>query len=367
MCNYTILYSSKAKEFYAMGGNSCGQLGTQNCTDQPLPVKIKNHFCSQRILQISCGLFHTVVLTEGGLFSYGSNEYGQLGDCTFNNRLQPVNITENFKGDTPVLVACGQYWTLVATNNNNLFAFGYNRYGQLGFSSTATSYCRPNCISTGFFGNLKKEQITSMSCGYGHSLVLMGQSVFAFGFNESGQLGTGARDNCAAPQLIRAGSASARITAVRCGAHHSLIWAGESKLYAFGNNDFGQLGDGTREMRASPVDISAAFSGQRILQVNCGLCHNLVLTNKCLYSFGQNNFGQLGNGTKQMQPLPSQASASPDSSQICQIECLGNHNFMATSEGLYSFGSNQLGQLGIPQSDLQDVATPVKVDGAQFR
>lgn len=133
---FSLVYSQKQKELYAFGSNTCGQLGLGNTANATVPQKITGKFKGQKIMQISCGEHHTFVLTSSELYAFGNNKQGQLGDGTFTSQIYPLNITSQFKGQTVTSVSCGFSHSLVLTNQNNLYAFGANQFGQLGDGSS---------------------------------------------------------------------------------------------------------------------------------------------------------------------------------------------------------------------------------------
>lgn len=126
---FSLIYLKESKEFYAVGENDKGQLGNGNDNDQKLPVKITPSFANQRILKISCGQSHSIILTDAGLFSFGRNVEGQLGNGTYVSSSNPVNISNMFDGEKVREISCGIHHNAIITHRNHLFTFGYNNNG----------------------------------------------------------------------------------------------------------------------------------------------------------------------------------------------------------------------------------------------
>lgn len=86
-----------------------------------------------KIKQIACGGSFCIILTVDGIYSFGTNSSGQLGDGSQKSeQLAPVDISDKFQGEIVTQISCGTWHTLAATNKQSIFAFGGNSCGQLG-------------------------------------------------------------------------------------------------------------------------------------------------------------------------------------------------------------------------------------------
>ncbi|KAK5898983.1 hypothetical protein CesoFtcFv8_008507 [Champsocephalus esox] len=116
---------------FSWGSNHCGQLGLGDTTDRhtPTPVHCLN---SKKSTHIACGKAHTATLTkDGGVFTFGSGEYGQLGHNSFRDELRPRLVAELW-GAKVTKIACGRHHTLVLTDSERVYSFGCGEQGQLG-------------------------------------------------------------------------------------------------------------------------------------------------------------------------------------------------------------------------------------------
>ncbi|KAL3066453.1 hypothetical protein OYC64_016412 [Pagothenia borchgrevinki] len=116
---------------FSWGSNHCGQLGLGDTTDRhtPTPVHCLN---LKKTTHISCGKAHTATLTkDGGVFTFGSGEYGQLGHNSFRDELRPRLVAELW-GAKVTKIACGRHHTLVLTDSKRVYSFGCGEQGQLG-------------------------------------------------------------------------------------------------------------------------------------------------------------------------------------------------------------------------------------------
>jgi alpha-tubulin suppressor-like RCC1 family protein len=122
-------------EVYAWGWNYFGQIGN-GCNDQQLkPIKLKG-FNNERVVMISCGKWHSMVLTEcGHVYSWGLNDCGQLGNGSTVDSNEPkfvAVIDENKCNVFVEKISCGLYHSLLLSSDGNIYAFGWNKCGELG-------------------------------------------------------------------------------------------------------------------------------------------------------------------------------------------------------------------------------------------
>ncbi len=186
--------------------------------------------------------------------------------------------------------------------------------------------------------------------------------IFAFGYNDYGQLGSPLYDESEigdpAPALVAMPAASGQVTQVAAGAEFSLALTSTGQLYAFGSNEAGQLGSaanaGSPEQEPNPVPALVTLPGASgpVTQIAAGQLHSLALTSTGqLYAFGSNQYGQLGtdvnSGTETPNPTPALVALPGASGPVVQVAAGGAHSLALTATGqLYAFGENCYGQLG---------------------
>jgi alpha-tubulin suppressor-like RCC1 family protein len=307
---------------FAWGKNNKGQLGLNNLTSQSSPVQIGSSSWNS----VSAGYEHTLAITTTNqLFSWGSNNKGQCGRVEIN----PVYSW--------TAIAAGAYHTLAIRSDSKLFAWGKNNYGQLG-----------NGASGGGLKELDPVQIgnsswTAVSAGQDFSMAIRsGGSLFAWGQNHQGQLGAteaygGYRSS---PTQVGAGTWSS----VRCGKFFTLAIRSDSKLFAWGQNNYGQLGNGTTTNEWSPVQIGTS----NWTSVAAGQGHSLAIrSGGSLFAWGAGYFGQLGLGNNTNRSSPVQVGASAWTA----IAAGTLHSVAIRSGGsLFAWGINLYGELGNGES-----------------
>lgn len=191
-------------------------------------------------------------------------------------------------------MACGSFHSIVATTQNNIYAFGQNNYGQLGIGSTSNSN-EPVCITKSMNLTGGDIKIRGLNCGMEFTAVLTNKDLYLFGYNGFGQLGNGTRYNYETKPLCRTSLfKNQAINSVTCGGYHTVVLT-NTGVYTFGRNDNYQLGDGTNSDQLKPVNITKQFQkSEKVWQVCCGEHHTLFLTNLNLYGAGFNTRGQIG-------------------------------------------------------------------------
>jgi alpha-tubulin suppressor-like RCC1 family protein len=274
---------------WAWGANSFGQLGNGN-NDNTNP----NNYIPTQVgtasnwKSVSAGSnFNIALKIDGTLWAWGSNEIGQLGDGTTINRYSPIQIgiANNWIVASTYTSSC-----FAIKTDGTLWAWGFNGYGgQLG-DGTTTNLNTPTQIGTA--NNWK-----NISSGIEHRLALKTDgTIWSWGANSYGQLGNGNNDNTNPNNYIptQAGTAS-NWKSVSAGNGHSFAIKTDGTLWAWGRNYSGQLGDGTNVDKYVPIQIGTSNNWK---QVTAGNGFSTALkTDGTIWACGRNDFGQLGDGT----------------------------------------------------------------------
>ncbi|XP_010964433.2 E3 ISG15--protein ligase HERC5 isoform X1 [Camelus dromedarius] len=200
--DYHSLALAKGGELYAWGQNLHGQLGVgSECTSTPTP-QIVEHLSGVPLVQISAGEAHSLALSmSGNVYSWGRNDFGQLGLGHTDNKDYPALI-EALDNQTIEFLACGGSHSALLTKDGLVFTFGAGKYGQLGHNSTQNEL-KP-CLVTGLVGN----RVTQIACGRRHTLAFVSDlgKVFSFGSGKEGQLGNGGTHNQLIPLPMKLSS-----------------------------------------------------------------------------------------------------------------------------------------------------------------
>lgn len=319
-------------------------------------------------VQVAAGGNHSLGLTSAGtVFAWGFNAYGQLGNGTTEDSSVPVPVLDPsgqsyLSGVTSI--AAGKEHSL-AVSESGVFAWGRNQAGQLG-DNRDTDSSLPVHV-TGVGGNGYLSNVISVSGGREHSLALTSSGVFAWGSNEAGQLGDGNGgingDVSWSPVQVKGLNGVGLLSgasSISAGSYHSLA-STPSGVVAWGNNFKGQLGDGTTTDSSSPVEVSGLGVATSI---SAGSLHSLAMTSTGVFAWGFNGTGELGDGSTTDSSIPVHVKSVDGTgflSDVTHISAGGYFSVAATTTGVFAWGFGSYGQLGDGNSTSSPL--PVQVQG----
>ena len=275
------------KELYAWGKNSSGQLGDGTNTDRNTPTRIGT---AADWKHITGGHSHSIAInTAGELYAWGSNGSGKLGDNSQIDKNIPTRIGTAANWD---YASASFNHSMAVNSSGELYGWGYNgSYGKLGDGTSIIRRLTPTRIGTA--SNWKHVYL-----GKYHSLgINTDGELYAWGKNDRGQLGDGTNTNRNTPVSITTVQNSAvHWSYAAAGGYHNLAVKTNGELYAWGSNAKGKLGDGTKTSRNAPVRVGTNSNYSR---VSAGFNHSLAISSKGdkLYAWGSNSDGRLGDGT----------------------------------------------------------------------
>lgn len=275
---------------WAWGRNPLGQLGDGTTADRAAPVLVAG---LDHVVAIAAGGYHSLaVKSDGSVWAWGDNETGELGDGTTTTRLQPVQVAP--PGSGYIAVAGGGFHSLGLKGDGSVWAWGSNVSGQLGdFTLTQRSHPAQVASANPGSGNI------AIAAGGAHSMALNRDgSVWTWGDNSHGQLGTGAMTGSSFPvNVLGAGPGSGAI-AISAGNAHSLVLDQNGSIRAFGANVVGELGSGNAQDSPAPVQPSGAAPGSGNVAIGAGrLSSYAINANGTRWAWGDNTHGQLDDGT----------------------------------------------------------------------
>jgi uncharacterized repeat protein (TIGR02543 family) len=368
---------STTGRIYLWGLNSNGQLGDGTTTDRNIPTEITSRFslaAGDKITSLSLGFYHSSALsTTGRVFMWGLNSNGQLGNGTTANRNVPTEITSRFSlaaGDRIISLSLGAGHSSALSAMGRVFMWGYNSNGQLGNGTTANRIVPTEITSR--FSLAAGDRIISLSLSGIHSSALSTTGrVYLWGFNQYGQLGDGTTIDRNVPTEITSRfslAAGDKITSLSLGVFHSSALSTTGRVFMWGDNREGQLGNGTTTDRNVPIQITSRFSltaGDRIISLSLGAGHSSALSaTGRVYLWGLNSNGQLGNGTTTDRNVPTEITSRFSLTAGDKITSLSlgvlHSSALSTTGRVYLWGLNSNGQLG--DGTTTDINTPVVIN-----
>ena len=336
---------------YAWGENEYGQLGDGTTINRstPVAVDVSGALSGKTVTAVAAGDRHTVAVTsDGKVFAWGRNDQGQLGDGTTISRRTPmaVDMSGALSGKTVTAVAAGFYHTVALTSDGKVFAWGENDFGQLG-DGTYASGTTP--VAVDMSGALLGKRVTAIASGSNHAVAVTSDGkVFAWGYNHDGELGDGTTIfSRSSPVAVDMNGAllGKTVTAIAAGAYHTVAVTSDGKVFAWGDNEAGQLGNGTTTNRARPVRVhmSGALLGKSVSAIASGYWHTVALTSDGkVFAWGGNYVGQLGDGTTtdRSTPVAVDMRGALRGKSLSAVAAGAAHTVALTSDGkMFNWGS----------------------------
>ncbi|HEU4412635.1 MAG TPA: hypothetical protein VFS43_45750 [Polyangiaceae bacterium] len=317
------------------------------------------------VRQVVAGEGHScAIVPKGQVLCWGSNNYGQLGDGTTASHLTPMPVLQS-PGGPPLTrvqaLALGSYHSCALVSGGEIRCWGLNLNGQLG-DGTMTNRPTPVPVLQSP-GGPPLTRVQALALGSHHSCALVGRGeARCWGYNDFGQLGDGTKTRRLTPVPVLQ-----FVQALALGVWHScaLLRGGEVRCWGWNSN--GQLGDGTTTSRPTPGPVLQSPGGLPLTGVQAlrlGYVHScaLVRGGKVL-CWGWNSDGQLGDGTTTSRPTPAPVLQSPGGLPLEGVQALGlgsGHSCTLVRGGkVLCWGWNSDGQLGDSTTTSRPTPAPV--------
>jgi alpha-tubulin suppressor-like RCC1 family protein len=331
----------------AWGDNSRDMVGA-GCTADicPTPVPVPGLPPADSVTMISGAISHSLALTASDhVWAWGDNVFSQLGNDPTDTGIFRSALPLLIQDLPPVVqISGGGQFSLTRTASGQVWGWGRNDRGQLGDGTTVISRSTP---VQAMFPTV--SPVVQVVACLGHCLArTVDRQEFAWGTNNFGQLGDGTTTNRSTP--VEVIGLPADVTAVACGqsANFSFALTASDQVWAWGSNNFGQLGDGTTVDRHTPVQTVGLPAGDPVVAISAGFTHTLALTASGeVWAWGFNINGQLGDGTTTERHTPVRTVGLPDGDPVTQIAAGADFSLALTASGhVWGWGINELGQLG---------------------
>ena len=315
------------------GHNNYGGLGDNSVIHKSSPIQTIAGGTNWKTVSGS-GYHTSAIKTDGTLWTWGHNNYGQLGDNTIDNKSSPVQTIAG--GTNWKQVSSGWFHTSAIKTDGTLWMWGLNNNGQLGDNSVIR---KSSPIQTVAGGTNWKTVSGSI---YHTAAIKTDGTLWTWGRNNYGQLGDSTVANKSSTVQTIAGGTNWKL--VDCGAHHTSAIKTDGTLWLWGYNGYGQLGDSTVASKSSPVQTVAGGTNWKL--VAGGAYHTAAIkTDGTLWTWGRNNYGQLGDNTDANKSSPVQTIAGGTNWKL--VAGGSYHTSAIKTDGtLWLWGYNGYGQLG---------------------
>ena len=222
---------------YSWGVGYYGTLGHGNESSLAVPKLIEGIPESVRIIGGGGGAYHSIVLaTDGSVYVWGRDQYGQLGlpsvsgDKSVKLTTQKVPVLNKYEEPVQMLSACFNH-TLFLLESGRVLSFGYNEHGELGHPSSSDPLVDPTSFN---------EKVTYVKAGWKHcAAITKSHDLYVWGHGAYGRLGLGHSRDTGTPTLVQG---LAQCIDVSCGESHTIALDSTGRLWGWGSNHYGKLG-----------------------------------------------------------------------------------------------------------------------------
>lgn len=369
--NFSIVLDENG-DVWTWGRNDYGQLADGTTTDRSTKQKVAG---LPKMTAIAAGKFHGVGIdTSKKVWTWGNNEYGALGDNSISLRSTPYQIPglENI-----TTIVANQDFSLALDTLGNVYSWGSNGSGELGNGTLDQANLVPQRING--LTNIKQ-----LAVGYYHALAVDGAGkLYGWGNNEENQLTNphSGVDFVAFDTPTEITGLPAPIKAVAAGDVHSVVLLTDGTVWTWGNNLYGQIGNNTTdETTGVGTPTRVLFpENQKVVEVGAGAYQTIAITaDEQFWVWGDNWYGQLGDGTYTDQTVPIKLFGLPGDAKIVALDLSANgesdgndyfefgHSIALLADGsLLTWGNNLYGELGLGNACDCDSPTPQKVPDFQ--
>jgi alpha-tubulin suppressor-like RCC1 family protein len=361
-------FADKGGRLFCAGRNEHGQIGDGMTADVFFPKQVGG------LVQMAAAGDNNICYILAGIqnvYCSGANQFGQIGDGTTTERHGFVAASGGLLGG---------YWLSVgnttcranANGVRGVACWGSNHLGAVGDGTTTD---RPNATTM-----FTTDGIVETSGGDGHTCAVQpdgtatGQTLWCWGDNTDDVLGagTGLGAYVTTPVQVTALGNTVRdyYYALAVGVHHTCAIKQDQTLWCWGHNEHGQLGDGTTTNQPLPVQVSALGTGVQVVTVSRGGAFTCASTSTQVYCWGQNDRGQIGDGTTTERHLPTPVTGLT----VGAPELRAGNDYACQGVSLHNlcWGANDHGQLGdgttterhTPVSFLMTAVAPPEVPGS---
>ncbi|KDP41179.1 hypothetical protein JCGZ_15586 [Jatropha curcas] len=346
---------TKQGEIFSWGEELGGRLGHGIDVDIPHP-KLIDTLAGMNIELVACGEHHACAVTlSGDLYTWGDSAYncGLLGHRSGASQWMPKKVGGDLEGIHVSYISCGLWHTAVVTSAGQLFTFGDGTFGALGHGDRSSTSVprevealiglRTTRVACGVWHTAAVVGVTTESSSLGVSGSSSSGKLFTWGDGDKGRLGNGVKEPRLFPECVVA-LGDENLCQVACGYNLTVALTTSGRVYTMGSTSYGQLGNPASTGRA-PNMVEGNLASSFVEDIACGSYHVAVLTSKGeVYTWGKGKNGQLGHGDNDDRNTPTfvdflkdkQVKAVACGSNFTAIICL--HKWVSSTDQSQCFG-----------------------------
>ncbi|XP_026277054.2 E3 ubiquitin-protein ligase HERC2 [Frankliniella occidentalis] len=317
----TLLAVSADGKVYATGYGAGGRLGIGGVDSATTPTLLESiqHIFIKKVAVNSGGKHCLALSAEGEVLSWGEGDDGKLGHGNTCSLDRP-QIIQALQGCEIVDIACGGAHSAAISVGGELYTWGKGRYGRLGHGDSEDQL-RPKLVEA-----LVGYRVVDIACGSGDAQTLCitdDDNVWSWGDGDYGKLGRGGSEGCKVPMKIES-LAGLGVIKVECGSQFSVALTRSGSVYTWGKGDYHRLGHGTDDHVRRPRKVSS-LQGKKIISIATGSLHCVACSDQGeVFTWGDNDEGQLADGTTNAIQRPRPVVAL-QGKKITRVACGSAH------------------------------------------
>jgi len=343
---------------YCWGKGNNGQSGDGSTTLlQTTPVAVNASVMSGIITDISAGRDHTCAMVDGSAYCWGYGNYGQLGNGSTTQQNTPAAIDGSaISGAVTDITAGGS--NSCAVTDSQVYCWGQNQYGQLGYYNIGGKSTSPFPIYTAV-NSTSFDSADSISAGYSHTCAIADGQAYCWGDGGNGKLGNNSTIDQSTPVAVDTSTMSGTVSAISAGNYHTCAIA-DGQAYCWGRGYGGQLGNNSTIDQSTPVAVDTSTMSGTVSAISAGNYHTCAIADSQVYCWGQGDYGKLGNNSLNDSTTPVAVDTSVMSGLVSNISAGGNFSCAIADGQAYCWGRGAGGSMGNGSTD--DQTAPVAVD-----
>ncbi|KAK6487232.1 E3 ubiquitin-protein ligase HERC2 isoform X2 [Huso huso] len=337
-------------KLYATGYGAGGRLGIGGTESVSTPTLLESiqHVFIKKVAVNSGGKHCLALSSEGEVYSWGEAEDGKLGHGNRSPCDRP-RVIESMRGIEVIDVAAGGAHSACITATGELYTWGKGRYGRLGHGDSEDQL-KPKPVEA-----LQGHRVVHVACGSGDAQTLCltdDDTVWSWGDGDYGKLGRGGSDGCKVPMKIDS-LTGVGVVKVECGSQFSVALAKSGAVYTWGKGDYHRLGHGSDDHVRRPRQVQG-LQGKKVIAIATGSLHCVCCTEDGeVYTWGDNDEGQLGDGTTNAIQRPRLVAAL-QGKMINRVAC-GSAHTLAWSTSKPANAGKLPAQVPMEYNHLQEI------------
>jgi len=343
--DFTIALKSDGT-VWGWGANLYGQLGDDTTLDRDHPVQEATHATDW--VDVAVGAYHSLAIkSDGSLYAWGGNMLGQLGDGTYDDRHQPKLIDSDHNW---LKVTAGSRFSVALRSDHTLWSWGENFLGKTLGIGIGGSHNTPVQVNG--------TEWADVSAGDIHTLAIKTDgTLYSWGvqYSSDGRLGDDSGTSQSSPVQIGTADNWSFLSAA---AYDSFAINEDGELYAWGRNSSGILGVGDFSKKTTPTHVGSATWKW----ISGGMYHAMgIQEDGSLWGWGENKHAQRGDATFFARNEPIQIGSDVDWTSVSAAKTTSIA--LKTNGVVYGWGYNEFGQLGNGKTDTMYVPTQILQEG----